>query len=262
MSQLSRSAELNVTLLQKNYGKYKPVKGYNRFPKDQQTAEIAFTEFIKKDITKPLEKPKPPRQIFTIPEEKWALGTDKKSASIEKVPKLQQFKDYNFANRDTGDINSYRSYFLPTDHINIKVPKIEKKEDKDSFLILKSKFGQHSESQKPWLPIVDYKTVNNRSGVDYNIINHTENRFSGALVVTVSDRKVMNKKKGIAEIADLMRPFNPNFNKEYTDMYNENNKIFHSCKGIFSHMYDAAHRNGNIIMPFANDVKNNKAKNH
>jgi hypothetical protein len=37
-----------------------------------------------------------------------------------------------------------------TDHINIKVPKIKKKEDKDSFLILKFMFVPHLETQKFW----------------------------------------------------------------------------------------------------------------
>jgi hypothetical protein len=259
MSQLSRSAELNITLLQQSHGKYKPVKPFNKYAKSKVAntgfdPQTAFIEFINKDISKPLEKPKPLAPILEIPQEKWAVGTVKKSASIEKVPKLQQYKNYYFPDKDNTKIDSYyKSYFLPTDHINIRVPKIEMKEDKQSYLHMKSQFGQHTETKNPWEPQGNHKTINNRSGVDYNIINHNDNSISGALIVTVSDKKVMNRKKGVSEIAELTKPFHTNFNKEYTEIYNDNNRVFHNYKGIFSHMYDAAKRNGNIIMPFAND---------
>jgi hypothetical protein len=265
MNTLSKSAELNITLLQKNYGKYKPVKGFHRFGKEKVAdtgfnPKAAYTEFIQKDVTKPLEKPKQIRPIEPIPMEKWAVGTTKKSAEIEKIPKLQEFKNYNFPDKSKINPETYRSYFLPTDHINIKVPKIEVKGDKESYLVLKSKFGQHTETKDPWIPMGNFKTINNRSGVEYNIINHNDNNYSGSLVVTVSDKKVMNKKKGVGEIADLTKPFYTNFNKEYSNIYNSNPQIFHNYKGIFSHMYDAARRNGNIIMPFSNDNKVVKPK--
>lgn len=98
--------------------------------------------------------------------------------------------------------------------------------------------------------------MNNRSSVTYNILNNDSNSASGAIIVKMLDKKVTNKKKGVAEITDLTRPFHPNFNRNYKDYLNENPKIFNAYNGIFSHMYDAAHRNGNIVVPFRNSTNN------
>ena len=37
---------------------------------------------------------------------------------------------------------------------------------------------------------------------------------------------------------------------DFAEKYNQNPNRFHKFTGIFSNMYDAAHKNGNIIKPF------------
>jgi hypothetical protein len=193
-------------------------------------------------------------QKAIIPHEKYTLGIQVQCPSLEKLPKVQQYKDYYFPNKSHEDTDKYRSNFLKTDNISIRVPKITVKEDKDSFLSLKSKYGAHAETGKTgWVPHGNFKTMNNRSSVTYNILANGENSSSGAMVLKILDKKLTNKKKGVAEFSDLTRPFFPNINEKYHQYYNENKNIFHVYNGIFSHMYDAAHRNGNIVIPFRNN---------
>lgn len=51
-------------------------------------------------------------------------------------------------------------------------------------------------------------------------------------------------KKGIGEIGDLARTTALNPNQEYLKAYNENSDVFKLKDGMFSHLYDAAHRFG------------------
>jgi hypothetical protein len=254
----STMADLNHSMLQKTYGKYKPVKDFKRFMKDKVSntgfdSKGAFAEFMSNDIIRPLSKPTSIFPRLESPFERWALKTAKNPTSVEKVPKLQQFKNYHFPDRSNLNPDEYRSKFLPTDNVSIRIPKIDRKVGKESYLNLKALHGPHSETINPWVPQGNFKTITNRSSVEYNIISHNENKHGGALVVTVSDKKVLNRKKGVAEIADLARTFNPNFNKKFADILDQNKNPFHIRTGIFSHMYDAAHRCGDIILPFKHE---------
>jgi hypothetical protein len=180
------------------------------------------------------------------------------------LPKIQQYKDYYFPPRRTNeDIQAYRSFFHKTDNVTIRMPKITKIDDAASYLNLKRKYGSHSETyQTGWVPQGNFKTMNNRSSVNYNILSNDNNPTSGALVLKILDKKITNKKKGVAEIVDLTRPFNPNVSKKYVQTVNDNNSVFHRYNGIFSHMYDAAHRNGNIVVPFRNNSSLNDESGH
>ena len=51
-------------------------------------------------------------------------------------------------------------------------------------------------------------------------------------------------KKGIGEFGDLQRPTAMNPNPDFLKAYNENPNVFKRKDGIFSHLYDAAHRFG------------------
>jgi len=61
------------------------------------------------------------------------------------------------------------------------------------------------------------------------------------------------KKKGITEIVDISNPAYPNVNREYEQIYKDNNNVFNQYNGIFSNLYDSVHRNGNLIVPFRSD---------
>lgn len=247
------------SLLQKVYGHPKPVREYKRFRKEKvadtgSDPNGAILEFIKNDIVRPLERLKPPPERISLDTEKWAVGTEKQCSSIEKLPKVQQYKDYYFPNKSQEDAEKYKSFFHKTDNIAIRVPKINKKEESQSYLNLKKKFGPHTETFKEgWVPQGNFKTMNNRSSVPYNILSNDNNPTSGAIVLKILDKKLTNKKKGVAEFSDLTQPYNSNINKKFCDYYDQNHNIFHNYNGIFSHMYDAAHRNGNIVVPFRNN---------
>lgn len=64
------------------------------------------------------------------------------------------------------------------------------------------------------------------------------------------DKKVANRKKGLCEFEDLTNPFSSNWDQHYKGCTEKYPNIFKQYKGIFSNMYDAAHRNGNIVIPF------------
>jgi hypothetical protein len=216
----------------------------------------AYIEYLKNDIVRPLEREQKKPEKPIIHKERWALDTKKICPSLEKLPKIQQYKEYYFPSRSKEDVENFRSNFHKTDNISIRIPKIKQIDEKESYLNLKTKFGPHSETVKEgWVPQGNFKTMNNRSSVNYNILSNDDKTNSGAVVLKILDKKITNKKKGVAEIVDLGRPFHSNFNKKYHELVNDNKNIFHVYNGIFSHMYDAAHRNGNIVVPFRNNTQ-------
>lgn len=57
-------------------------------------------------------------------------------------------------------------------------------------------------------------------------------------------------KKGVTEYYDLTRLHAPNIDPLYNEEIKKNPDIFKRNIGIFSHVYDRAHRNGFIVVPF------------
>lgn len=66
----------------------------------------------------------------------------------------------------------------------------------------------------------------------------------------IMDIKLFNRKKCIGEFEDLNHVFHPNFSEKYNSTLNENPSVYKTFKGVFTNMYDAANRNGNIIEVF------------
>ena len=101
-------------------------------------------------------------------------------------------------------------------------------------------------SKNPWLPFhpTEGKSINNRSSVAHNIISHEHNPHSPGLVLGLLDKRVTNLKKGMGEFGDLQRPTAINPNHEFLGAINDNPNLFKRKDGIFSHLYDAAHRFG------------------
>jgi hypothetical protein len=247
--------------MQKSYGKPKPVREFDKLLKDR-IADTGFdpkgsyTEFIKNDLIKPVSRSRQSLPRIETASEKWSLRTDKNCPSEEKVPRFQQFKEYFFPNRTQEDIEKHRSSFLKSDYVSIRIPKIKKKDDNESFLFLKNKYGVHTETLRDaWIPQGNFKTMNNRSSVVYNIINQKENSTSGCIVMNTLDKKVASKKKGVTEFSDLTKLYHHNLNPKHEELLKTNPNIFNVHNGIFSQMYDAAHKNGNIILPFVKETK-------
>ena len=56
--------------------------------------------------------------------------------------------------------------------------------------------------------------------------------------------------KGITEYSDLMALHSANYKPEFKEALERDGKTFYRRTGIFTHMYDASARLGNIIVPF------------
>ena len=264
--------EQKLTIVQKNFHAYKPVRPFNRFgkPKIANTGidpSTVFINFNNKDPTQPYNAKD--SSIYNedyrkyVPTEplKWSVGNTYICNDEKLLPKREQFKEYNFSKHIKEEEEKYRINYLSTDHISIRMPKDSKSVDNKSlpYLKMKSEFGPNENSDSYWVPkIQDKATMSNRSSVEYNIINNQENPLTGVVNVGILDKAVNNKKKGVAEFSDYLKPFNYNPNKRYLKYYDKNNDRFHYYKGVFSELYDSAARNGNIYIPFKGDTQSKK----
>ena len=231
---------------------------YNRFlkPSSNGTDPIgAFNHFISHDIIKPIIKKNIYKSIeYPIPQT-WALGTTKKTENVSLLPKIQQLKEYNFSKLNDEEIlfrQNNAKKFLKTDHIGIRIPSEiinnKNEEKKFSFLNMKAQYNAQIESPNSWMIENNFPSQINKSSVNYNILNHVH--FDNQNNRSYLNKNSFFKRKGVGNFADLTYTFNPNFNPHYEKAFNDNPNIFKSYKGIFSQLYEDAHRNGNIYHPF------------
>lgn len=265
---------------QKLFSTISPVRPFNRFikPKLSYTGvdpSQTFINFINKDIPKPYKSqlyPYSDKNSIKIENTKWSIGTTCNCRSKEFLPKFQQYKNYYFIsnNDNKNKIDNLRNTYLSTDHISIKKPETldiikEKKENKKSILKLKQ-HNFNSESNSFWTPFEHIDDNNfNRSSVDYNIINYKNNTISAKREMSILEKSINNKKKGVTEFSQLQRNFEPNYRPKFNQMLRENNNIFMKYKGVFTQLYDSYNKNGNVFQPFSksnsNEKLNNKYKN-
>ena len=257
-----------------------PVRPFNRFikPKVSYTGvdpSQTFINFINKDIPKPYKSqlyPYSDKNSIKIENTKWSIGTTCNCRRKEFLPKFQQYKNYYFIsnNDNKNKIDNLRNTYLSTDHISIKKPDTldiikEKKENRKSILKLKQ-LNFNSESNSFWTPFEHTDDNNfNRSSVDYNIINYKNNTISAKREMSILEKSINNKKKGVTEFSQLQRNFEPNYRPKFNQMLRENNNIFMKYKGVFTQLYDSYNKNGNVFQPFSksnsNEKLNNKYKN-
>lgn len=235
-----------------------------------------FLEYIRKDIIQPLERPylyenfdiKNRKNIkknllnSTQPNlpSKCALNTIARAPNYGSLPKLKEFKTYYFPpNYNNKDIENYRNSSLNTDHIGIKVPRIQKIKSENRFLELKKGYSFSTETKKEnrWVPLPSKESINNLSSKNYNIINF-EPILTNNSNCQIMNKTLNNRKKGIGEYADLTKTFRTNFNKDFAEKIKNNPYLFHKYTGIFSNMYDASYKYGNIIPPFDHPKSNRK----
>lgn len=88
------------------------------------------------------------------------------------------------------------------------------------------------------------KTLNNRSSVKHNIITGGDNLYSHEMKPKILDKSVYNIKKGVTEIRNLSGPNAINRNPDHVNAVGENDNVFKRQNGIFTHLYNAAHRFG------------------
>ncbi len=140
---------------------------------------------------------------------------------------------------------------LKTDHISFNPPANEQKfQGVADKVVTTPPYSGNFESLKGWKEMSGHKTVNNRSSVAYNILTNDDNRYSGAQILKTLDKKVTNRKKGLAEFYDLTRVAATKKNEGHEIALSTNPKVFYRKLGIFTNTYDAAVRNGNPSGPF------------
>lgn len=141
---------INLAGLQKKYGMPKQVKAHGRFFPDKiadtgRDPKGGYSDFIKNDILKPLNrnledlpisfKPYQKYELskinssdnLNLDNNKWSLNTSKKFTSPEKIPKMQQYKDYIFPNltKDPEKVEKYKNTYLKSDNISIRYPNLD-----------------------------------------------------------------------------------------------------------------------------------------
>ena len=267
--------EPKLSLVQKNFNTIKPVRPFNRFALSKKSnmgidPSTVFINFNNKDPNQPkLNEDSSVYEDFYnkyIPTEpkKWSVGYTYNCKDERLIPKKQQYKDYYFLTKNNEDDEKYKDNYLPTDHISIRMPKVSKSVDKKDnidnkyypYLKMKSEFGTNQNSDSYWVPQIQNKaTMSNRSSVGYNIITNNDNISAKHDGFGILDKASNNKKKGVAEFSDYLKPFNYNPNKRYLKCFEENNNRFRFYKGPFSELYDSAAKNGSIYMPFKSVIR-------
>lgn len=140
---------------------------------------------------------------------------------------------------------------LKTDHISFNPPANEQNfQVAYDKIVTKAPYSGNFETKAGWKEMAGQKTVNNRSSVPYNILTNDENKHSGVQILKTLDKKVTNRKKGLAEFYDLTRVAAIKVNEGHREAYTSNPKVFYRKLGIFTNTYDAAIRNGNPAGPF------------
>ena len=270
---------LSISKGQKLFSTISPVRPFNRFLKIKKAdtgvdPTQIFKNFIKKDFPEPYKRDLTfihdrNKKNITIENSKWSLGTTCNCSRKEFLPKIDPYKEYHFLpNKDENNkVNNLRMTYLSTDHISIKTPDMLetldglKNKNKKSILKLKE-LNFNSESNSYWTPFF-HKDDNdfNRSSVDYNIINYTNNKVSGKRETSIFEKSINNKKKGVTEFSQLQRNYEPNFSPKYAQMMKENCLRFMKYKGIFTQLYDSYNKNGNVYQPFSKSNSNRKINN-
>lgn len=284
-----------------------PVKPYRRFlpVKEANTgvsADSTLLNFMNHDIIKPytnygrLNLYTSTQPNYEERKNKWSLSPMKNCPQEIHLPKVQQYRTYNFVHRDKEKVDKYLNNFLKTDHISLRVPKFikeksikkesevkneekennikesnkEKENDikndkselkKNSFLDMKRQYNVTSESNSWWVPKTYDKTFANKSSVNYNIIsfqNNTNQQINTSNILL--DKKIINRKKAIAEFTDLTSTAHPKFNQKYQNAIKNNPRTFYTYNGVFTYLYDASFRSGGITKPFQinETIKNKK----
>ena len=262
---------------QKIFNSIHPVRPFTRFIKQKiyatgEDPSSAFIHFMKKDSEKPYKKELSPilkkGSKKSINNNRWSLGTTYICNNKELLPKLDPYKEYNFIsrNKDTINNNKFLTTYLPTDHISLRNPGLYKTIDIDankkrnnSYMNMRKKFHFNIESESFWAPYVNKDNNNfNKSSVKYNIINNKDNKISGKKEISIMEKTVNNKKKGVTEFYHLQRNYEPNYSPKFAKFFKDYRSGFMKYKGLFTDLYDSFNKNGNIYNPFSIDNNNDK----
>jgi hypothetical protein len=100
-------------------------------------------EFNKKDLIKPIKKPTVYFQDIDqniLNSKSWAINTTKKFSTFEKLPKLQNNKNFSINNKENESNEKHQKTYISTDHIsNNYYPNEGENKPSISFMNTKSK---------------------------------------------------------------------------------------------------------------------------
>lgn len=216
-----------------------------------------FQILMEKQVIKPYTNEKVGIYQQTLPnldsrKNKYSLNISLKCPEENLLPKYQQYKvDYFPSKTEPNDDTFSRN--IKTDHISLKIPKL--KENKGSFLEMKGRFNPNTESKSSYVPYPCTKCICNNSSVNYNIISMQGKDGFADNTAGVLEPKLFFRKKEIGHYKDLTQTYAVNPNRIYIDTLNNSPKSFRHYNGIFTHLYDSAVRNGNLILPFKKSKK-------
>jgi hypothetical protein len=198
----------NLSALQKKFGMPKQVRQLERFFPDKiaysgKDPKGGYSDFIKNDIFKPLNRNLNDLPKFVKPYEKydpnkvckndivnydkWALNTNKICPSPDLIPKNQQLKDIYFPsmNKNPEKVEMYKNTYLKSDHISIRYPNLEKnKEVNTSIQDKNGYFPQNNNS------IDDISSLLTPKSRNYDVINYNSNNLYSPNLNNYKDNKI------------------------------------------------------------------------
>ena len=200
----------------------------------------SFLEFTRKDVCRNIDIYRD--TLKKIAQDRTANPTQRPS----HLPSRQSAVDSSLINQ------TYNNTRISTDHISYEPPKSVRPFQKiyDQIIIQPAHTANIETAETSWKPFNSIKTLNNKSSVGYDILSNGSNKYSACDVPSIMERKITNRKKGVAEYADLTRVTALRMNAVHNEAYERNFNVFKKKTGVFTHMYDAAVRNGGISNPF------------
>ena len=150
----------------------------------------------------------------------------------------------------SGPIREPVPYMLETDHISFKQETPLKQTGRS---VLRSrKLNPNSRSPSEWAPYVPTQTQNNCNSTSYDFITFCEREHAVIRNPTDIDAR---RAKGLAEYFDVTRLNHLNYSPQHREALQTDNRYFYRRNGRFTYDYIAAHRFGNMTMPFEKEEK-------
>ena len=122
-------------------------------------------------------------------------------------------------------------------------------------MLTKHRYDRNVRNTNKWADSTNkIPTLKTLASVDYNIVNHTDQRTAsrgGAKPVTMSifSKKTANHGKSIAEYTDFERNTAVRPNYDHAQALANDPSVFHRKDGIFTHLYNSAARL-HVVKPF------------
>jgi hypothetical protein len=112
------------------YSRFIPEK----FANSGQDPKGKIIEFADKDLIKPIKKPIVFKEEYDkkiLNSTSWAINTTKICTNEINLPKIQNYRNYNFIKKNEENSERYKRSYLSTDNISLKIPEEKVKNEND-----------------------------------------------------------------------------------------------------------------------------------